>query len=479
MELFFFFILALFFGSFIGTVAGMLPGIGPATMIAILIPYIVNFPPHISLIFVASVYYATQYGGSTTAILFKIPGESSSVVTCLDGHKLNLKGRAKSALAIAAIGSFVAGIISCLLVYFFSPILAKFSIMFTPIELFSLSLFGLYLATTTFSENKLLSLYATSLGLLISFIGINVVTGENRFTHGIYYLYSGLDFIVVVAGLIGGSELIENIFLKKNQYKKIKIKDKAIFFNNKEIIRTAGAIGRGTVIGSLLGLIPGGGGTLASFFSYGIEKKITKQLGQGKLEGVAAPESANNAAVQTGFIPLLALGIPENIVMALILGLMQYQGLLYGPMLFNNSNNLIGFLVLSMFLGNLMLIIFNFPLIKFFLKIYSIPQKLLFLSAGLILSIGIYLVNQNYIDIIVFLFFSILGLILKYIKVPILPIVMGFVLGPMIEDRFIKSLIINNGNIWHFFNNYVTMTITSIIIIFYIINYFTKKSYGK
>lgn len=468
-------LLAMLVGSSVGTLVGMIPGFGPTTAIALSIPFITATNPYFSLPFVASIYYATQYGGSTTAILLGIPGESSSVVTALEGQRLNKHGRAGSALFVAAVGSFFAGTTSALMVFLFSKVLVKFSILFTPVETFCLSLLGLYFATTIFSKSKILNLYGMILGILLGSIGIHTASDHVRFTYGSYYLYDGLNFIIVISGLIGGAEIITNLLSKNENPTPIKFTFNEIFKTKKEKLSTWFSILRGSVWGSLLGLVPGGGGTIASFFSYSIEKKFTKGLGQGKLQGVAAPESANNAAVQSGFIPLFALGIPENAVFAIILGLMNYQGVIFGQAFFNNGS-LFNLLIVSMVLGNLLLLIFNLPLIKYFVKIYKIPQKVIFSFAFCSLLISIFYINHSIYDVLCFMIFSILGMYCKSLGVPTLPIVMGFIIGPIVEDRFIKSLIITDGNFIPFLTNYVTLGVVAVISIVTILKLFLKKN---
>lgn len=462
-------------GSLLGTAIGMLPGLGPTSAIAMTMPAVISSPPEFSLPFIAALYYGTQYGGSTTAILFKIPGESSSVVLCLDGHEYYKKGRAGAALTVAALGSFFAGLVTCGFVWWFSPFLAKFSTYFTPVEVGCLSMLGLYFATTIFSQDKVMSMYATAIGLLIGTIGVSFDTGETRFTRDIYYLYDGVGFVVLVAGLLGLPEILNIILTNQKMPKPTDFKIGWSSLTTEEKKESIGSTGRGTLVGGLLGLIPGGGATIGSYFAYAFEKYFTRGLGKGKIAGIASPESANNAGVQTAFIPLLSLGIPENAAMALILGMMMQQGIPFGPRLFVAGNELVFILVVSMLIGNLMLVIFNLPLIKHIVKIYRVPQKILFGCAGLLLLICVYSIQENVLDIIMLLFFGIIGLAFKKLDIPTLPIVMGFVLGRILEDRVVKSLVIHNGDLTVFLFNGVTLAVIFFSICFYIFKLSFKK----
>ena len=460
-------IIATFAGSVLGTVVGMLPGVGPTACIAVILPYVIGMPPVISLALVSAVYYGTQYGGSTTSILFKIPGEASSVVTCLDGHQMFLEGRGWTALKVAAIGSFIAGMFGIALIYLVGPGLARLSTFFTPNELFILSAAGIVFSTSIFTKDRLQSLYGALIGVLLSFVGFNILSGYNRFTNGTNMLVDGFDMVVVIGGLLGGTEILKQLFGKTSRIKNIAINQNSMGRN--EVYQATGAIGRGTLFGSILGLIPGGGAILASYITYALEGLFTKNLGTGKIEGVAAPESANNAAAMTAFIPLLALGIPENAVMALIFGLMLHQGLAFGPSLFTNHSDTVSLILLSMFLGNLMLLVLNLPLLKILTKVYLLPEKILLALSGIFLISGVYLIQFRIIDVVFMLGFAAYGLLLDQMKIPPMTVVIGFVLGIQIEDRFAKALIISDGDYSQFVFNYATLFLLIIGILYSII----------
>lgn len=453
-------------GALVGSLIGMLPGVGPTTGIAILLPFVLGLPPYISFPFITAVYYGTQYGGSTSAILFKIPGEASSVVTCLDGHELAKQNRSGTAIAVVALSSFFAGIVTAIMIYAVSPMLASLAILFTPVETFCLSVFSLYFAGVLFSEDKLMAVFTTSVGLFLSFIGISTVTGEVRFTHGIDYLFDGINIAIIVAGLLGGPELVKLIMSKSEDLTKLTPRITSLGVTKDVIKETTPSAVRGTIVGSLLGLVPGGGGVLASYLAYYTEKLFTPQLGSGKLQGVAAPEAANNASVQTAFIPLLVFGVPENAVMSLILGLMLQQGIPFGITLFNNDITFVQILVTSMIFGNLFLLLLNLPMIKILAKIYKISLRTLFIATALSLIVGIYLINRNPWDILTLLLLVVFGLALLRAKISVMPLIMGFVLGPIIEDRFIKSMIMRDSDISMFFTNFVSISVFSIIILY-------------
>jgi putative tricarboxylic transport membrane protein len=471
-------ILATISGSMIGTVIGMLPGLGAITCIAIAMPFLISFPPYISLAFIAAIYYGSQYGGSTTSILFNIPGETSSIVTCIDGNLLSKQGRSGSALTTAAISSFGAGIVAAILTYLFSPMLAALAVKFTPVEIFFLSVVGLYFATTSFSGNKAAAIYSTMFGVLLSFVGVNSISGVVRFTHDIDLLYDGFNIAIVAAGLLGGAELIKQLSLSSSKITSVPtVSSLKLTTEEKKECLTAGS--RGTLIGSFLGLIPGGGGVMASYLAYSIERFFTPSLGSGKIQGIAAPEAANNAASQTGFIPLLALGIPENAIMSIIFGLLIQQGVVFGPSLFAAENPLVPTLIVSMLLGNAMLIILNLPLIPYLSKIYLIPNKVLMSISMAFLLVGIYLIQYSTFDLLILLVFSSLGIYFRYVGLPTIPLIMGFMLGPQIEDRFIKSLIISNGDPLVFLHSAIAQCVIAIVIIVYIVKFLIRRSKSK
>jgi putative tricarboxylic transport membrane protein len=447
-------VLFTFAGAFIGTIIGMLPGIGSATTLAIMLPFIVPISPMFSIPIMAAIYYGSQYGGSTTSILFKVPGEISGAVICQDGHALYQQGRGLTALRLAAYSSFVAGIFTTGFVYVLSHVLLPFVTFFTPSELFMLSALGLYFSTASMGTNRLLVIASAVIGIMISFVGINDVTGSLRYTGGALYLYEGLGLAIIIAGVFGGSEVLYR-FGRHNKNTLVVDHTKLTnqLMSKEEKKSCTKSVARGTVVGSLVGLIPGGGAFLGSVFSYAIEKFFVKDIGQGKLEAIAGPEAANNSAAQSGFIPLFVLGIPENVILSIIFGIMIYHGIPIGYGFL--SSDWLPIVLASMILGNIMLLIINLPMLKISLHLYRIPERTINIGIVLLLLIGIYSIDQNIIDVVVLLLSSAVGLIFKKADIPILPMVMGFILGPYLEDRFIKSMIISDGNLMVFFETSV------------------------
>jgi putative tricarboxylic transport membrane protein len=460
-------------GSFVGTIIGMLPGLGSAATLAILLPLIIQVPPLYSIPIMAAIYYGSQYGGSTTSILFKIPGEISGAVICTDGHLLYQQGRAYQALKIAAYGSFFAGIITTAVIYGLSHLLLPFVTFFGPSELFVLSVIGLGLSTVGMGYNKWLVVASASAGMLLSFVGINDVSGALRYSFEITYLYDGLSLAIIIAGLFGGAEVLNRIL--NNTAPLIKINKLDISsepLSRDEKKSCAKSIGRGTVTGAVVGLIPGGGALLASVFAYALEKIFVPGVGTGKLEAVAGPESANNAAAQSGFVPLFVLGIPENVILSMIFGIMMFHGIPIGYGFLDGGWLYV--VLLSMLLGNAILLILNLPLIRFFLHIYQIPDRVINILIVAVLVVGIYSIHQQIADVVVLIGSSLVGLALKKADIPILPMVMGFVLGPYVEDRFVKSMLISNGDAGVFLDTAVFQLATAVMILVLVVKIWKK-----
>src|SRR3989441_7514007 len=384
-------------GCLLGTLIGVLPGIGPVATIAMLLPITFNLNPVAALILLAGIYYGAQYGGSTTAILVNIPGEASSVVTCLDGYQMARQGRAGPALAIAAIGSFFAGCVATLVIAVAAPPLAEVALKFGPSEYFSLMVFGLIAATVLAHGSLIKAIAMVIFGLLLGLVGTDVNSGVLRFTFGVPELSDGIGFVIVAMGMFGTAEIISNLELK-DQREIFTSKVTHLYPTKQDLKDSWAAILRGTVLGSALGILPGGGALLASFGAYTLEKKVAKdpsRFGKGAIEGVAGPESANNAGAQTSFIPMLTLGIPTNAVMALMIGAMTIHGITPGPQVMTERPELFWGMVASMWIGNLMLLVINLPLIGMWVQLLKVPYRFLYLSILLFCAIGVYTIGNS------------------------------------------------------------------------------------
>ncbi|HWQ39402.1 MAG TPA: tripartite tricarboxylate transporter permease [Burkholderiales bacterium] len=437
-----------FGGVLLGTLIGVLPGLGPLATIAMLLPATYALPPVSALIMLAGIYYGAQYGGSTSAILVNLPGESSAVVTCLDGHVMARQGRAGPALAVAAIGSFFAGTVATLLLAVFAPPLAELAFKFGPAEYFSLMVLGLIAAVVLARGSLLKAIAMIILGLLLGIVGADVNTGLFRFTFDVPQLQDGIDFVIVAMGLFGFSEIIANLERRRRGTVSI-AKVTSLLPSVQDWKRSWAAVLRGTGLGALLGVLPGGGAVLGSFAAYTLEKKISREpqrFGQGAIEGVAAPESANNAGAQTSFIPMLTLGLPSNPVMALMIGAMTIHGITPGPQVMSERPELFWGMIASMWLGNVLLVILNLPLIGLWVKLLSIPYRLLYPAILLFCCIGVYSINNDAVDVLIALAFGVLGyLFIKFDCEPA-PLLLGFVLGPMMEENLRRALVLSRGD---------------------------------
>jgi TctA family transporter len=441
-------ILYCFVGCLLGTLIGVLPGLGPLATIAILLPITFNLDPTSSLIMLAGIYYGAQYGGSTTSILVNLPGESSAVVTCLDGYQMARQGRAGPALAIAAIGSFFAGTVGTLMIVLFGPPLASVALKFGAAENFSLMVLGLVMAVVLAHGSVLNAICMTLLGILFGLVGTDVNSGLERFTMGLPELADGISIVGVALGLFGIAEIIANLELKEKR-ELFTNKVKGLWPTREDFKRSWAPILRGTAIGAALGLMPGTHAIIASFTSYTVEKKLSKhpeKFGTGMIEGVAAPESANNAAAQTYFIPMLTLGIPTGAVMALMLGALMIQGIAPGPQVMTSKPDLFWGLVVSMWIGNLMLVILNLPLIGVWIKLLTIPYRFLFPAILMFCCIGSYSLNNAPIDVYMAGLFGLLGYVLAKLDCEPAPLLLGFVLGPMMEENLRRALLISRGD---------------------------------
>ncbi|MDN3015381.1 tripartite tricarboxylate transporter permease [Paenibacillus sp. BSR1-1] len=477
-----------FVGVLIGTAVGVLPGIGPMSGVALLIPVTASITSGLSpeqaatsaIILLAGVYYGAMYGGSTTSILLNTPGESSSVVTTLDGYQMAKKGRAGSALSIAAIGSFVAGIVTLLALIFLAKPLSAVALKFGPSEYFSLMLLGLGAVSGLAGKSVTKALIMTVCGLLLGTIGIDSVSGIARFTFDVPWLYQGIEFLTIAVGLFALGEVFKTILEKEEEDGEM-ARINNLIPSKEEMKESAGPIARGSILGFFVGILPGAGATLASFFSYLLEKKISKnpaKFGTGAIAGVAAPESANNAASGGAMIPLLTMGIPGSGTTAILMGALMMYNVQPGPLLFEDHPQVAWGLIASMFIGNIMLLILNLPLVKVFAKIIQTPKQFLIPMIIAISIFGVYAVQVSMYDLLLLLTCGVLGYFLSKNDYPIAPLVLGLVLGPMVENNLRRALTISNGDYSVFFTRPISMVFLLITALWLIVPFMMKKK-GK
>jgi putative tricarboxylic transport membrane protein len=449
-----------FLGVLIGTLVGVLPGLGPVAAMSLLLPATFHTSPVASIIMLSGIYYGAMYGGSTTSILVNIPGEAASVMTCLDGYQMARRGRAGPALGISAFGSFFAGTIGIVGMLLISIPLVNFALKFGPPEYFSLMVLGLMVLTFLTSASMLRALMMASFGLIVGTIGLDNISGLARFTFNIPELLDGVGLVPVVMGLFGISEVMLNIELKiKREVFTTEIK--GLLPTLEDWGRSIGPLLRGTVIGFFLGILPGGGAVIASFVSYAVEKRVSKhpeEFGKGAIEGVAAPEAANNSAAQGAFIPLLTLGIPSNVVMAMLLGALIIHGVTPGPLLLAQHPDLFWGVVASMYVGNAMLLVLNLPLIGMWVQLLKVPYSILFPLIILFCLIGAYSINNSSTDVLIMLVFGVIGYLMKKLSLEAAPMVLAFVLGPMMETALRQSLIKSKGSFSIFFTRPISAT---------------------
>ena len=441
-------ILFCFLGVLIGTLVGVLPGIGPVATLAILLPVTFYMPPVPALIMLAGIYYGAQYGGSTTAILVNMPGEASSLVTCLDGHAMAKEGRAGSALAIAALGSFFAGTVATIFIAVASPPLSRLAFEFGAAEYFSLMVLGLIGAVVLASGSLWKAVPIVFLGLLLGLVGTDTNSGMQRYTFDIPALADGIGFVPIAMGLLGITEIINNLEQTKGRMASAAVIGR-LMPTREEFRRAVPAVLRGTAIGSILGVLPGGGALLSAFASYAVEKKVSSepwQFGKGAIEGVAGPESANNAGAQTSFVPLLTLGLPSNPTMAVMLGAMTIQGISPGPRVMTQQPELFWGIVASMWVGNLMLVIINLPLIGLWVRLLNMPYRMLFPAILLVCCIGVYSLNSSAFDVGITALFGVLGYVFYKLGCEPAPFALGFVLGPLMEENLRRALLLSGGD---------------------------------
>ncbi len=451
-------------GVFLGTAIGVLPGLGPAATIAMLLPATFGLPPVSALIMLAGIFYGAQYGGSTTAILVNLPGETSSVVTALDGYKMARQGKAGRALATAAIASFFAGTVCTLLIALFAPPLAEIALKFGPAEYFSLMVLGLVASIVLANGSILHALGMIMFGLLLGLVGTDVNSGAQRFTLGLPELADGIGFVIVAMGMFGVGEIIANLEGEGTRDVGVS-KVTGLMPTREDWGRMVAPILRGTAIGSVLGILPGGGAALASFSSYALEKKAGRNghlLGTGAIEGVAGPEAANNAGAQMSFIPMLTLGIPSNPVMALMIGAMIIQGIQPGPAVMTEQPQLFWGLIASMWIGNLMLLVLNLPLIGLWVRMISVPYHLLYPMILVFCAIGVYSLSNTVFDVYLMVVFGFLGYVFKKLDCEPAPMLLGFILGPMMEEFLRRALLLSKGDPMVF----VTRPISATMLVF-------------
>jgi len=454
-------------GVVIGMLIGVLPGLGPAATIAILLPLTFGIEPVTAIIMLAGIFYGAQYGGTITSVLLRLPGEASSVVTVFDGFALARQGRAGTALGIAAIGSFFGGTVSVIALTLVAPLVASFALDFGPPEYTALAMLGILLVSTVSSGSRVKALIAACVGLLLATVGRDGFTGAERFTFENLSLADGLDFVPIAMGLFGLGEILYNL---EERHSAVKAPSTVanVWPSRKDLRQSAGAIGRGSVLGFLLGLLPGGGATLASLAAYAIEKRRSKtpeRFGKGAVEGVAAPETANNAAATSSFIPLLTLGIPANATMAVIFGALLIQGVTPGPQLVTENPELFWGVVNSMYIGNILLLIMSIPLVGLFVRILRVRATILSPITVLITLVGVYTVNNNVFDIGLVIAFGVLGYLMKKLGFDPGPLVLAFVLGSLLESSLRRSLLLFGGNPLGYFTRPISGVLLAVFLL--------------
>ena len=460
-----------FLGCLVGTLIGVLPGVGPIATIAMLLPITFGLDPTGALIMLAGIYYGAQYGGSTTAILVNIPGEATSVVTALDGHQMARQGRAGVALGIAAIGSFFAGTVATLVIAALGAPLTKLALIFGPTEYFSLMVMGLVFAVVLARGSILKAIAMILLGVLLSTVGLDLETGEERMTFGLAFLSDGIDFAVLAMGIFGIAEIMRN--LDHTEHRDVVRQAIGRLLPNRDDFKQAyKPVLRGTFIGALLGILPGNGAVLGPFASYTLEKKLAKEprrFGRGAIEGVAGPESANNAGAQTSFIPLLTLGIPPNAVMALMVGAMTIHGIIPGPQVMTKNPTLFWGMIASMWVGNLMLLVINLPLVGMWVRLLKVPYRLLFPAILMFCCIGIYSINSLPTDVMFIALFGLAGYTLMKFGFEPAPLLLGFVLGKLMEENLRRALILSRGSLETFIERPVSAGLLAVAALLLVI----------
>jgi TctA family transporter len=435
-------------GALVGTLIGVLPGIGPVATLSMLLPITFHLPPVSALIMLAGIYYGAQYGGSTTAILVNLPGEASSVVTCIDGYQMARQGRAGPALAVAALCSLFAGCVATLILAAFAPPLARWALLFGPADYFSLVLLGLVLAVVLAQGSLVPAFGMIAIGILLGLVGADVNTGAERLTFGLIELSEGVDFVPLAMGLYAIPEIVRN--LERPEHRTVLAgKVHGLWPTREDFRRATPATLRGTAVGSVLGILPGSGSLLASFSAYMLEKQVSRrrdEFGKGAVEGVAAPEAANNAHAQTSFIPLLTLGIPANAVMALMAGALTIQGIRPGPEVMTARPDLFWGVIASMWIGNLMLVIINLPLIQMWVALLKVPYRLLYVAILAFCCVGVYSVHNSWFEVLELIVFGLAGYAFAKWNLEPAPLLLAFILGPMLEENLRRAMLVANGD---------------------------------
>lgn len=462
-------VLYCFLGVLVGTTVGVLPGLGPGATIALLIPLTYSLPPETSLILLAGIYYGAMYGGSITSVLLDLPGEAASVVTTFDGYQMAKQGRAGAALGIAAIGSFIAGTVAIIGLTFTAPLLAELAVKFGPPEYAVVALVGIYLVAYLASQSVLKSILSAAFGLLLACIGQDPILGTSRFTFGSAGMLDGLDFAAMAMGLFGVGEILYSLE-KEGKAAFVTEKLSRIWPTMNDWAKSKWAIARGSVLGFFVGILPGGGSILSSLLSYALEKRVSKHpetFGKGAIEGVAGPESANNSAATSSFIPLLTLGIPSNATMALMFGALMLHGVVPGPLLIEQHPDLFWGVVNSMYIGNVLLLLLNIPLIGIFVQLLKVREGILAPIAVMITLVGVFSINNSDFDMWSVLFFGVLGYLMRKFGYEPGPMVLAFVLGSIIETSFRQSLVMSEGSFGIFVTRPISGSIfwTAVLII--------------
>ena len=470
-----------FMGAVMGTFVGVLPGLGPVAAMALLLPATFQLTPVSAMIMMAGICYGAMYGGSTTSIMLNIPGEASSVITCLDGYMMARKGRAGPALGISAFGSFIAGTFSIIGLVFLAPTLARFALRFGPPEYFSIMLMGMTVVTYLARTSMVKALVMAAFGLMVGIIGMDPIAAKPRFTLGIMEFYDGIGLAPVIMGLFGISEVLENagVMVKREVFSG---KITGLFPTRADWKRSIKPMIRGTLLGFFMGILPGVGNIIPTFLSYTFEKKLSRhpeRFGTGEIEGVAAPEACNNAAVGGTFVPLMSLGIPANAMMAMLLGALMIYGVQPGPLLIKNSPDLFWGVIASMYVGNFMLLVLNLPLIPLWVQVLKIPYSYLFSFILLFVCIGAYSLNNNVTDIFVATGFGVLGYLLKKFGYEAAPFVLAFVLGPLFETALRRSLILSNGSFMIFVQRPLSAFFLGIVVIVIVLPLILRRRLGS
>ncbi|MFC4003708.1 tripartite tricarboxylate transporter permease [Prauserella oleivorans] len=458
-------------GVVVGTVIGVLPGLGSTATIALLLPITYNMEPESAIIMLAGIYYGSMYGGTITSVLLRLPGEAASVVTALDGYEMAKRGQAGPALGISAVGSFVGGVVSVIGLFFLAPVCASFAVKFGPPEFAVLAAAGLLLACYLGNTSLLRSLISASLGLLLATVGRDPISGTGRFTFGDVNLGGGLDLVAVAMGLFGLGELIFNV-TEKYKGRILTTKIGRVLPTRDQLRRSRGPIARGSVLGFILGVLPGGGGVVSSMASYATEKRLSRnreEFGKGAVEGVAGPETANNASSTSAFVPLLTLGIPSNVVMAVIYGALLLQGITPGPSLVNDHPGVFWGVIASMVVGNLILLVLNLPMVSVFVKLLRVRAGMLASFALVVTCIGAYSISNSIFDMYVLLAFGLLGYIMRLVGLEPAPLVLAFVLSPILEGAVRQSLLISGGSPDIFVTRPIAGTMVGLMLVFAVV----------